>query len=175
MTNPAPRTIFKRHDRARQEVRRLLTAVFVAELLEPSGELWLVSPWIRDVAVLDNQAGDFAAVQPSWGQREIRLLDCLSTVLARGSSVHLKTSEDSPSVNLLRTLERRARDLGAADRLHTRTSNLLHTKGLLTSRCLIRGSMNFTVRGVELNEEAITYDLDSEAIAEMRIAFHEQW
>jgi phosphatidylserine/phosphatidylglycerophosphate/cardiolipin synthase-like enzyme len=175
MTLAAPRTVYKRHDRAREEVRRLLAALFVSELLEPSGEVWLVSPWIRDIAVLNNQPGDFTAIQPSWGQRDIRLVDCLSTVLARGSSVHVKTSEDPASRNLLTTLERQARDLDATDRLRTRTSTLLHTKGLLTSRCLIRGSMNFTVRGVELNEEAITYDLDQGAIAEMRIAFHDQW
>lgn len=175
MTIPPPRTIYKRHDRAREEVRRLLAAIFVAELFEPSDELWLVSPWIRDVSVLNNQAGDFAALQPSWGQREIRLLDCLTTVLARGGSIRLKTSDDPPSRGLMTTLERRARDFRASDRLHTRVSSLLHTKGLLTTRCLIRGSMNFTVRGVELNEEAITYDLDPGAIAEMRIAFHEQW
>lgn len=175
MTSLAPRTIYKRHDRAREEVRRLLAAIFVGELLAPSEELWLVSPWIRDVGVLDNQAGDFAALDPIWGQREIRLLDCLANVLARGGSVRLKTGEDPPSRNLMTLLERRARDLGASDRLHTRVSALLHTKGLLTDRCLIRGSMNFTLRGVELNEEAVTYDLDPSAIAEMRIAFHEQW
>jgi hypothetical protein len=87
----------------------------------------------------------------------------------------VKTSEDLASRNILTTLERRARDLGATERLHIRTSTILHTKGLLTSRCLIRGSMNFTVRGVEFNEEAVTYDLDRGAIAEMRIALDEQW
>ncbi len=175
MTATSTRTIFKRHDRAREEVRRLLAAVFVGELSEPSGELWLVSPWIRDVLVLDNQAGDFSALNPEWGQRGIRLLDCLSGLLARGSSIYVKTSDDAPSRSLLDALERRARDLSASNRLHTRTSRLLHTKGLLTSRCLIRGSMNFTARGIELNEEAVTYDLDAQAIAEMRIALYEQW
>jgi phosphatidylserine/phosphatidylglycerophosphate/cardiolipin synthase-like enzyme len=175
MSTFAPRTIYKRYDRAREEVHRLLTAVFAAELLKPSAELWLVSPWIRDVAVLDNRAGDFAAIQPAWAQREIRLLDCLEALLARGASVHVKTSDDLASRGLLDILERRARDIGATEQLHTRTNSLLHTKGLLTSRCLIRGSMNFTFRGVELNEEAVTYDVDPAAIAEMRIAFADQW
>jgi phosphatidylserine/phosphatidylglycerophosphate/cardiolipin synthase-like enzyme len=170
-----PRTIYKRYDRAREEVRRLLAAVFAAELIAPSPEIWLVSPWIRDVAILDNRAAAFSAVQPAWGQRDIRLLDCLATALSRGAAVHVKTSEDPASRGLLDLLERRARDLDASDRLRTKTSGTLHTKGLLTSRCLIRGSMNFTVRGVELNEEAITYDLDPTARAEMRIAFADQW
>jgi hypothetical protein len=42
-------------------------------------------------------------------------------------------------------------------------------------RCAIRGSMNFTVRGVELNEEAVSYETDPAALAEMRIAVADQW
>jgi phosphatidylserine/phosphatidylglycerophosphate/cardiolipin synthase-like enzyme len=175
MTMSASRTIYKRYDRAREEVHRLLTAVFAAELLQPSDEVWLVSPWIRDVSVLDNRVRDFAAIQPAWAQREIRLLDCLAALLQRGASVYVKTSTDAPSSALIESLERRAHDLGASQRLHTRNSPVLHTKGLLTSRCLIRGSMNFTIRGIELNEEAVTYDVDPSAIAEMRIAFADQW
>jgi phosphatidylserine/phosphatidylglycerophosphate/cardiolipin synthase-like enzyme len=171
----APRTIYKRHDRAREEVGRLLAAVFTAELLSPSDEIWLVSPWIRDVSLLDNRAGDFAAVQPTWGLREIRLLDCLTALLERGTAVRVKTGQESASRGVLRELERRSRDIGRSSHLFTRSSSLLHTKGLLTARCLIRGSMNFTVRGINLNEEAITYDVDTAAIAEMRIALDDQW
>lgn len=175
MNTFASRTIYKRHDRAREEVRRLLTAVFAGEFIEPSNEVWLVSPWIRNVTILDNRAGDFAAVQPAWGQRDVGLVDCLSTVLARGAELRVKTSNDPASQSILRELERRARDLDASDRLWTRAAPLLHTKGLLTSRCAIRGSMNFTVRGVELTEEAISYDVDPVALAEMRIALADQW
>jgi phosphatidylserine/phosphatidylglycerophosphate/cardiolipin synthase-like enzyme len=175
MNVSAPRTIYKRYDRAREEVHRLLTAVFAAELLRPSEQVWLVSPWIRDLSVLDNRVREFAAIQPAWAQREIRLLDCLAALLEHGACVHIKTGKDVASQGLLDDLERRAHDLGASERLHTRTSSILHTKGLLTSRCLIRGSMNFTFRGVELNEEAVTYDVDPSAIAEMRIALADQW
>jgi phosphatidylserine/phosphatidylglycerophosphate/cardiolipin synthase-like enzyme len=175
MSPYAPRTIYKRYDRAREEVHRLLTAIFAAELLEPSREVWLVSPWIRDVPVLDNRTADFSAIQPAWAQREIRLMDCLSMLLERGTDVWVKTSEDDSSQELVQMLRRRARDHGAQERLHTRTSATLHTKGLLTSRALIRGSMNFTFRGVEFNEEAVTYDVAPAALAEMRIAFAELW
>ena len=175
MRDYASRTIYKRYDRAREEVQRLLSGLFAAELLEPSPDLWLVSPWIRDVPVLDNRTSDFSAVQPAWGQREIRLTDCLALLLERGSVLHLKTSDDDASRDILQILRRRARDLGAEDRLFLRTSGALHTKGLLTSRALIRGSMNFTFRGVEFNEEAVTYDIDPSALAEMRIAFADQW
>lgn len=171
----APRTIYKRHDRAREEVGQLLSAVFAGELLSHSEEIWIVSPWIRDLTVLDNRAGDFSAVQPNWGLREIRLLDCLVTLVQRGATVRLKTGTEDMSVSVMRELERRANDINASERLITKSSRLLHTKGLLTSRCLIRGSMNFTLRGMHLNEEAVTYDVDRSAIAEMRIALDDQW
>jgi hypothetical protein len=174
MTESA-RTIYKRYDRAREEVRRLLAMVFASELLQPSRELWLVSPWLRDVAVLDNRTGDFAAIVPAWAQRELRILDCLTTLLDLGVALHIKVSKDPASQALTDVLRRYARERQADDRLRTRVSSVLHTKGLVTSRCLIRGSMNFTVRGVELNEEAVTYDVDPAAIADMRIAFADQW
>src|SRR4051812_6974886 len=111
MMPAGPRTIYKRHDRAREEVGQLLGAVFAGELLSHSDELWIVSPWIRDLTVLDNRAGDFSAVQPLWGLREIRLLDCLVTLLQRGATVRLKTGTEDTSVSVMRELERRANDI----------------------------------------------------------------
>lgn len=110
-----------------------------------------------------------------WGLREIRLLDCLMTLLQRGTTVRLKTGTEDASVGVVRELERRANDIDSSEQLITKSSALLHTKGLLTSRCLIRGSMNFTLKGIYLNEEAVTYDVDKSAIAEMRIALDDQW
>lgn len=169
------RTIYKRHDRARDEVRRILAGLLAAELVAPSSEMWLVSPWISNVSVLDNRTGDYSALEPSWGKREIRLLDCLGALLHRGSVIWLKTGPDPRNEPFLADLQRRARDAGASDRLHIKQSGVLHTKGVLTDRCLLRGSMNLTLRGVEFNEEAVTYDLDSEERAAMAISFADQW
>ncbi|HJZ35070.1 MAG TPA: phospholipase D-like domain-containing protein DpdK [Solirubrobacterales bacterium] len=175
MTDRTARTIYKRYDRAREEVHRLLAGIFAGEVLAPSREVWLISPWIRNITVLDNRAGDFATLQPAWGRREIRLFDCLRELLEQGTTVRVKTTSDQVSVDLLDSLRRRAEEAGLADHLETKQGNLLHTKGLLTSRCLLRGSMNFTFRGVELNEEAVTYDTDPTEIAEMRISVADQW
>jgi hypothetical protein len=169
------RTVFKRHDRAKEEVRRLLVGLFATELLAPSREVWIVSPWISNVTIFDNSTGEYTALEPSWTRREIRLLDCLQALLAGGTTVWLKTGTDTRNRPLLAEMDRRARDVGAQGRLHTRQSAVLHTKGLLTDRCLLRGSMNLTIRGVEFNEEAVTYDVDPEERAAMAISFADQW
>lgn len=39
---------------SRNSVRELLQIIFTAELLSSSRCLWIVSPWLRDIPVLDN-------------------------------------------------------------------------------------------------------------------------
>jgi hypothetical protein len=169
------RTIYKRHDRARDEVRRLLASMLAAELLAPSSEIWIVSPWISNVTILDNRTGDFTALEPAWSKREVRLLDCLGSMLSRGTTLWVKTGGDPRNRPFLAELQRRARDSDSESRLKLRQSGVLHTKGILTGRCLLRGSMNLTIRGVEFNEEAVTYDTDIAELAAMAIAFADQW
>ncbi len=37
----------------------LLQAIFVAELISPSRDIWIISPWISDIPVIDNQTNRF--------------------------------------------------------------------------------------------------------------------
>ena len=37
-----------------RHVADLLQAIFAAEILRPSARMWIVSPWISDIPVLDN-------------------------------------------------------------------------------------------------------------------------
>ena len=43
----------------------LLQTILVAELIAPSQCLWLVSPWISDIPVVDNTANTFLALEAS--------------------------------------------------------------------------------------------------------------
>jgi hypothetical protein len=65
--------------------------MFVAEVLQPGEEIWLVSPWISNVVLIDNRAGSFDALNPEWGRREIRLADVLVTLMNQGAQVHIVT------------------------------------------------------------------------------------
>jgi hypothetical protein len=55
--------------------------------------------------------------------------------------------------------------------LATSIRERLHTKGILTSRGLLSGSMNLTYGSLDLNEELITYDTDEQALSVARLAF----
>jgi phosphatidylserine/phosphatidylglycerophosphate/cardiolipin synthase-like enzyme len=47
----------------------------------------------------------------------------------------------------------------------------LHTKGVLTKRGLLIGSMNLTYNGLELNDEVVVFDTTLKSLAEARLNF----
>ena len=51
------RQIFKGQGKAEREAERLLQTILLAELVAPSEVIWLISPWVTDVAILDNRTG----------------------------------------------------------------------------------------------------------------------
>ena len=61
------RRIFKSVVTSRKVIQELITLMMVGELLDPGSTVWIVSPWISDVPLLDNRAGSFDAVNPEWG------------------------------------------------------------------------------------------------------------
>lgn len=143
----------------------------LAELLAPSREVWLVSPWISDFVLLDNRSGRFDAINPQWQRREIRLVDYTQQLMTHGTSVIVVTRPDSLNQNFLNRLEDRCQESGLDDRLQLLSRNGLHTKGILTDGGLLFGSMNLTYSGLELNEESVYYETSPEAIAKARIEF----
>jgi phosphatidylserine/phosphatidylglycerophosphate/cardiolipin synthase-like enzyme len=52
---------------------------------------------------------------------------------------------------------------------------MLHTKGLVGDDYRIIGSMNFTFFGIEINDEAIHFDQDIEAVVQTRLEFEQQY
>jgi hypothetical protein len=58
------RVIRKSQARSSEEAARLLAALFATELVAPSTCLWLVSPWISNVPVIDNETATFDALAP---------------------------------------------------------------------------------------------------------------
>lgn len=165
------RRIFRSHITSQKVVSELLQIMFLAELLSPSSDVWLVSPWISDFILLDNRSGRFSAINPQWQRREIRLVDYAQQLMTNGTQVIVVTRPDTHNQTFLNRLEDRSRESGLNDRLELVSRDGLHTKGILTDSSLLLGSMNLTYNGLELNEESVYYETSAEAIAKARIEF----
>ena len=169
------RHIHKSSWRCQDEVKELLQAVFVSELLSPSLCLWLVSPWVSDIPIIDNRTGAFDAMDSSWGPRQLRMLDVLQRCLAVGTSVVLSTRPQTHNRPFLEQLRARAQDAGASDALSVHEAEDLHEKGLLGDDFYLSGSMNFTYGGVELLEETVKFDTADDVVAQARLVYYERW
>ncbi|AFY67268.1 phospholipase D-like domain-containing protein DpdK [Geitlerinema sp. PCC 7407] len=154
-----------------RQVPDLLQAILVAELIAPSQHLWLVSPWISDIPVIDNTANTFQALEPSWYRSKIRLSQVLASLTKQGSMVCVATRPDPHNNSFLETLKTKA-DL---DYLSLHKAEELHSKGILSDSFYLAGSMNFTFNGITVNQETLSYETDPTAIAEQKLNFRARW
>ena len=67
--------------------------IFVAELLNPSKELWIVSPWISNIELIENRGGDFDIINPDWRGKIIKLEDILVHISLLSSKIFLITND----------------------------------------------------------------------------------
>jgi len=164
-----------RHSRyARNEARELLQSIFVAELLQPSRELWLVSPWLNDIVVIDDAAGAFASILHGSGETSLTLSAAVVRVAEAGALVHVVTRPEV-SQDFSNALRRHLSRSSTGGRVRWKTVPTLHTKGLAGDDYRVMGSMNFTFNGIELNDESIRFDRDANAVARVRLEFERQY
>lgn len=175
MTDRPTRHIHKSSWRCSEDVKELLQAVFVGELTAPSQCLWLVSPWVSDIPIIDNRSAAFDALDSSWGPRVLRLIELLGQGLRNGSTLVVATRPVAHNRPFVHQLRRAAEAAGAMSALHVHQSEDLHEKGLLGDDYYLSGSMNFTFGGVELLEETVKFDTAPEVVAQSRLVFHERW
>jgi hypothetical protein len=175
MTTQDLRQVFKTSRHCQREVRDILQGVFVGELLKPSGELWIVSPWVSDVEIIDNRTGEFSALDPRWTQRQIRLGEVLTALVDRGGRLVLVTRVDERSASLSGLLTDQCRIKAWGDRFRLVERPDLHRKGVLTDGCYLAGSMNLTHNGIAVLDETIWYDTNPERIAKARLDFQKEY
>lgn len=172
------RRIFKDRTTNRDELRQLLETIFIAELIYPSGELWMVFPWISDVLILDNRTGTYNQILPHWPKEQIRLSEILFELIKKGSSLRLVTRPgQSQTEKFIEALS--VRLSGMADsKVYLSYTDNEHTKGMLGDNFYLNGSMNLTYNGIEMLREEIVFTLVQEEIAGARLhlqAFNQQW
>lgn len=165
------RTIYSRF--SAKQVPDLLQSIFLAELLAPSECIWLVSPWVSDIAVLNNTGGELAAIEPEWPLGPITITSVLLRLLELETTVHLATRDLPYNRRVRQRLQETAESQQLPLKLHI--DNELHEKGLLGDGFFLSGSMNFTFSGISLNNESVTLTTLTSEVAENHIAFSNTW
>lgn len=156
---------------SRNAVRELLQIVFAAELLAPSRCLWLVSPWLRDIPVLDNTTGSFLYLCPDFPLTEVRLSLVLRELLARGSQLVIATRPDPGNAQVYDSL----RGIGSDDSLVFHERAELHAKGIVGDIYALIGSMNLTYNGLDRLTEMLIFDTNRPAVEPLRLSFRREY
>ena len=165
------RRIFRSSSTSNAEIRELLESLLTAELLSPSRCLWLVSPWLTDLELLDNRAGAWSALDPQWGPRQLRLAELLGRMLEMGVRVVVATRPVPHNERFLRKLDDLVKSSGVESLLTVHRKATLHHKGFLGDDFYLSGSMNLTFNGVEILDEGVTLETNRDATEHARIAF----
>ncbi len=164
------RVIRKSQNASASEAATLLSGIFSAEICSPSKCLWLVSPWISDVELLDNSAGDFDSLT-RFGKRGVRLAEVLVTLASHGCHVVVGTTTDGHNVRFLDRIANLAEDLRLERKLTLSidASENLHTKALTGDDYALAGSMNLTYNGIKVREEFLDLRTEPEFVAQARM------
>lgn len=150
-------------------VNDLVQMLLVTELIDPSTDLLVLSPWISDIVVIDNSAGQFRSVLPGAPTRPIRFTEVLNELARRGTKVRVVMRDDEKNVSAQMRLEEGVADDARKPRVIIR--DILHDKGILSPRFHVHGSMNFTYFGQAVNEEGVTVTSDPDLIARARLDY----
>jgi len=167
----APRQFLQTSTDSRNSVRELIQTIFATELLSPSRCLWIISPWLRDVPVLDNTTGSFMTLCPDFPIAEVRLSSVLEELLTRGTQIVIATRPDEGNRQVLDNL----RSTGFEHDLIFHERSELHAKGIAGDSCSLIGSMNFTYNGLERLTEMLVFQTDRAAVEQVRLSFRNEY
>jgi len=151
----------------------LLQSVFASEVLCPSDRLWLVSPWVSDIPVLDNSAGQFATLAPELERVHVRLSEVFAYLAEQGTQIRVAVRDlerNRPFCTAMATAVARC-----PGRVVVHQASELHEKGLLGARYYLCGSFNLTFGGISMNEEVGHFITDPEAVSAHRIQLASRW
>lgn len=165
------RYIFKSATTAPSAARDALAMVLAEEIQLPSKTVYLAAPWVTDIVIFDNSTGSFEGLNPEWGRREIRLLEVLVAIAANNTRLDIRVRPDPHNKPFGKRLLSALADIGLKEACIWTEIPDFHTKGLLTDRVWIGGSMNFTERGIGINAESLTIDFNPQKVASIRMAF----
>ncbi|HSH82660.1 MAG TPA: phospholipase D-like domain-containing protein DpdK [Herpetosiphonaceae bacterium] len=153
----ANRVIKSRARNSSLQLSDCLASLLALELISPSRRLYLLSPWISDMALLSSRFGQFRAIMPELGSTELRLAGVLTALAERGAEIRVLCRRGHAYTEaFLRSLP---------GEVQWRYIDTLHEKGLIGDHFYLRGSMNFTYSGVNLNDESVELTTEPSEIA----------
>jgi hypothetical protein len=148
-------------------LRDLLISVFITELMKPSEEMYLISPFLSNVPLIDNHLDQYSDLFPFVKSKWVYLSDILATLAWKGSSVRVICDPERPeSQGFISELR---------GKVEMRKLESNHEKGLFTERVYLHGSMNFTYRGVYVNLEKIQTTYQTSEVHQNLIAARGRW
>lgn len=170
------RVIRKSRTTSSREAAELLSGIFVAELVKPSKCLWIVSPWISDIPILDNVGGEFDGLC-DMPHRRVRLTEVLATLASSGTEIVVGSTTDASNDAFLRRVEVAFDSQGLAPQLTLSLDGAgeLHEKAITGDDFAVAGSMNITNNGVFVREEFIEFRRDAEFVARARMDAFERF
>jgi hypothetical protein len=155
------------------EIKDLLQSIFMGELLSPSRCIWLVSPWISDIQIIDNRSNQCTTIEPDWARKQVYLTDLITKLGELGSVIRIATRKDKHNDRFLSELKRKSDKLNKNIFFYENT--ILHEKGILGDQYYLSGSMNLTQNGIAFTEESLKYITDRSMVSENRITFSSRW
>jgi PLD-like domain len=155
---------------SRTEVAELLQAIFSAELLKPSEDFWLTSPWISDIPILDNRALGFDFGN-GWGPEKITLSRVLVAMASKGCKVCVITTSDINNNSFLGRLESEKLERGIGDQVKVLFDDEenLHEKAVVGDDYVIDGSMNLTFHGLLIRRERVNFETSPGIVAAVKL------
>jgi hypothetical protein len=143
-----------------------LSSLLALELLYPSREMFIVTPWVSNVPILNNHYGQYRTISGGLNERMLGLRDILLLINDQGSTIHLMTRGEEHNRTFLQ-------DLPAS--IQTKRVHELHDKAWVTDHFYLRGSMNFTYNGININSESIEVTTEEDAVAAAMVEARHQW
>lgn len=167
MNKSITRDIVTKTPLGRRQLTEVLTTIFAGLIIVPE-EIWLVTAWLTDFDVLDNRGGNWSYLNPEWGPRVVTFIELLEFAVQKGCKLNLVVKNDDINSNSIYRLKTALKTYSDFNILEAED---LHKKGFLTETCFLKGSMNFTYRGANLNDELMSLTSDQNEISNMRIEF----
>lgn len=150
-----------------QTLKDSLSTLFSLEVIQPSSEIYLISPFLSNTPIMDNRLNGYTDLFPTSDNKIISLADVLSTFAWKKSKVRIICNPE-------RKETREFLEIIGPD-IEVRELKNNHEKGMVTSNFYIHGSMNFTYSGININGEHVRITYHTPEINQALMSARARW